>query len=454
MLIKLFATSKHTIAPAIISLLLFIAAIFNIAAETGSLQYKPDYIISANYYQNEPQHLVMQVIDNRLYKWHESYDADNQLQIRLLKPVVKELTREESDRLLGRSRQWEEQYLQASANYLLRLENLADNRTSINNDKAALYPYNTIGFLEIKFSDNNLRGTGFLAGPHLVLTNAHNIYASSFGGWFSSIKFSPGQYETTYPEAVKPFSSASPVHAEANEQYLLYENSGDRDNSIKYDYAALFFTQPFAGINTFIPLQFNSQPISISLIGYPGFVRGEDSLSMWRSDGAIIASDNHCIYYAAYSSGGSSGSPVLVFNRDADTYRVVAIHSFAYAGDNNYGGGPHFNEMNRQIIEKWLRWEPSSPGQAIPVDVSEENDEAEPTQTIPVPDPSIINAGDINGDGIINVLDAVLALQHVLLLIELDEEILEKTDLNGDGIINIIDVTLIMQYAIGVIEIP
>jgi uncharacterized protein YjdB len=61
-------------------------------------------------------------------------------------------------------------------------------------------------------------------------------------------------------------------------------------------------------------------------------------------------------------------------------------------------------------------------------------------------------SGDINGDGKINVIDAVLTLQHVLQIAELDEESWTYADVNGDDIVNVLDVTLIMQFALGVIE--
>jgi len=62
--------------------------------------------------------------------------------------------------------------------------------------------------------------------------------------------------------------------------------------------------------------------------------------------------------------------------------------------------------------------------------------------------------GDVNEDGKINVLDVVLAMQHVL---EIDDPPLteaQKTaaDVNGNGLINVLDVTLLMQYALGMID--
>ena len=111
----------------------------------------------------------------------------------------------------------------------------------------------------------------------------------------------------------------------------------------------------------------------------------------------------------------------------------MAIHSFILEGSSNYSGGPHLNENNRQIFEEWLRWVPTGNGEDSDTDK--------------------LILGDINGDRKINVLDAVLILQHILQLNELiDDNTLDMADVNKDGSINIIDVTLIMQYSLGKLD--
>ena len=408
--------------------------------------------------------LVMQIIDYQFYKWYEYSNPDSgYYSIYLIEPVKKALTADETATFLRASREWETQYLifestslagtpaltdysevdkkaellpdqiKITAIQMPQREGLVDNRTAIDGNNAVEYPYYTVGFLTINFLSENMRGTGFLVGPHTVLTNAHNVYASNFGGWFQSIYFSPGQYEDEWLNEIKPYSTASPINAETNQKYLDYENDGDRDNFIKYDYAALFFEDAFSGIDTFMPLEFDYNPTMVSLLGYPGVVRDSESFGMWRSDGAVVSQDAHCLYYKAYTSGGSSGSPVFVYNAQADTYRVVAIHSFILEGSSNYSGGPHLNENNRQIFEEWLRWVPTGNGEDSDTDK--------------------LILGDINGDRKINVLDAVLVLQHILQLDELtDGNALDMADVNRDNNINVIDVTMIMQYSLGKLD--
>lgn len=60
-----------------------------------------------------------------------------------------------------------------------------------------------------------------------------------------------------------------------------------------------------------------------------------------------------------------------------------------------------------------------------------------------------INSGDVDGNGIVNVSDATLAMRHTLGLIALTEEEATRGDVNGDGKLDIADATLILQIAMG-----
>ncbi len=58
-------------------------------------------------------------------------------------------------------------------------------------------------------------------------------------------------------------------------------------------------------------------------------------------------------------------------------------------------------------------------------------------------------AGDVNGDGKIDVRDVTLVMQHILKIISLSEQQLSAADLNQDQVIDVLDVVLIMQDALG-----
>jgi len=339
--------------------------------------------------KNSPSRTVMQVIDNQFYKWLEYDNPDGRpIHIYMLEPEQKNLSADQATALLEASAKWHQEspafqnFTQANSivqrdyqastvnigpsrdrvEYVrentVELEFITDNRTAIRGSDAVTYPYYTVGYLTIDFAYEIMRGTAFLVSPYTALTNAHNLYYPVLGGWFGSIEFTPGQYETNNNEVIRPFPTARAIGAEVNRYFLEYENSNNRDAAINHDYGAIFFDQPFSGISTFMPLEFNHIPDQISLVGYPGIAGDSLTLGMWQSDGPLLERDRFCLYYNAYTSGGNSGSPVFVYNENADTYRVVAIHSFA--SEYYFSGGPHLNSNNRRLIEQWLRWEPES----------------------------------------------------------------------------------------------
>ena len=464
---------------------------------------------------------IIQIIDHKFYKWNEYIDPEqNSTYIYQFKPYAKALTSEEAISLLKASKQWERQSHQNDITNWppAQFDEIEDNRKIIDQSKTVTYPYNNIGLLNVSFPASYMRSTAFLVSPRLALTNAHNIYSSEIGGWYDKIEFAPGAYEDDWPHKTKPFSTLSPSDVMIDETYFEYEI--DKDSSVKYDYAALFFDAPFYDISTFMPLEFNHLPAKLSVIGYPGVVQGIDTLDMWQSDGEVVYHNEHLLFYDAYTSGGNSGSPVLAYNQQADTYRVVAIHAFSSPG--YFSGGPHFNDQNQAVIEKWIRlgqekendqivslalnkdklileegerealiaeaisednsklplvWSSSNPVLAsvdangvvsafksgtatIVVRAVGSGKEASAEVKVKETSNNTIEEdtdedlrplqGDLNEDDLVNVLDVVLLLQHVLRLNELDESMLEIADINEDGVIDVIDATLIMQQALGI----
>ena len=57
--------------------------------------------------------------------------------------------------------------------------------------------------------------------------------------------------------------------------------------------------------------------------------------------------------------------------------------------------------------------------------------------------------GDVNGDGVVNIIDVIMVMKHVLGLSDLAGEQLEAADVIDDGVVDIRDVTRIMQITLG-----
>ena len=58
-------------------------------------------------------------------------------------------------------------------------------------------------------------------------------------------------------------------------------------------------------------------------------------------------------------------------------------------------------------------------------------------------------AGDINADGIINVLDIVQTVNFVMGLTSPTDDESCAADYNGDGIINVLDIVMIVNMIVG-----
>ena len=60
--------------------------------------------------------------------------------------------------------------------------------------------------------------------------------------------------------------------------------------------------------------------------------------------------------------------------------------------------------------------------------------------------------GDVNGDGGINFLDAIMVLRHDAEIIELEENQLKAADVNKDGEVNFLDSIMILRYDAEIID--
>jgi hypothetical protein len=56
--------------------------------------------------------------------------------------------------------------------------------------------------------------------------------------------------------------------------------------------------------------------------------------------------------------------------------------------------------------------------------------------------------GDVNGDGIYNIMDVLLCMQFVMGGIELEEDELNRANVNYDGVIDIFDLLLIVDLVL------
>ena len=57
--------------------------------------------------------------------------------------------------------------------------------------------------------------------------------------------------------------------------------------------------------------------------------------------------------------------------------------------------------------------------------------------------------GDVNEDGLLNILDVVLVIGFIIGNNDFSEDQISSSDMNADGIINVLDVVLLVNSVLG-----
>jgi VWFA-related protein len=207
------------------------------------------------------------------------------------------------------------------------------------------FPFRVIAFLNGTLEGGVYRATGFLVGPHMVLTNAHVVWDERADRFVTSMEIRPGSAAAAPRPAVRFATNASYVAT----------------RKIEFDYGAAFFDTPFPGISTFMPLVFDANPAAgsqVTVAGFPERVRGALTTAMWADTDVVTAVQGGVLRYKVDTSGGNSGSPV---GRAAAGGQVqaIAVHS---NGDpvNDANSGVLFTSRNFDLIAEWLAWRPQT----------------------------------------------------------------------------------------------
>jgi glutamyl endopeptidase len=188
-------------------------------------------------------------------------------------------------------------------------------------------PWRSICQLIITRQNNSKAyGTGWFAGPALIVTAGHCIVDHQNGGWASSIAAVPAS-NGTYPP---PFNmwQASGVEAHPN-----WANHADA----RFDYGFISLTDPSIGqqLGWF---GFSVLPddrvvnLMVNIAGYPA---DKPSGTMWFNTGRVIGADAAYLEYMLETEAGESGGPVFWYGGDNQRV-VVATHAY-HTGTSNKG---------------------------------------------------------------------------------------------------------------------
>ena len=187
------------------------------------------------------------------------------------------------------------------------------------------------------------------------------MYLGKFPG---SAQLAPGQRQDREGGLVeRPFGTRDVLFVRTNTAYRdRFDANPSRTQPLStfvYDYGALFFTKPFNGISTYMPLVFDESASWVNTAGYPKAVQGEtDSRAQWHDSGNVVPSRlSRLLEYEISVSGGNSGGPVWTDTPAGENQRVVAITALS---GQSLNGGPRLVSANRDLITEWMRWTPAT----------------------------------------------------------------------------------------------
>lgn len=205
-------------------------------------------------------------------------------------------------------------------------------------------PYSAICFLHMYFGNSQYRGSGFLIGPNLLLTVAHNLYDDGTSDNTTNPTFATSI--DVYPGATKDPNSnwvTTPYEIVGVESFYIpkkyYEYERDNNNPLRNDYDwGICILDSNIGYETgWLDIDITPNDISsnVNIIGFPG----NGKFNMYSGEGEILGVTDYKLLHTADAETGSSGSPVFI--KGDENYIVQGVLSAqdpnANIGDNNIG---------------------------------------------------------------------------------------------------------------------
>jgi V8-like Glu-specific endopeptidase len=196
-----------------------------------------------------------------------------------------------------------------------------DERTHIVETDQA--PWRMVCALEIDGPAGSFLGTGWLVAPRTIITAGHCVFdANQMGGWANKITITPGRDGDERPYGTVQSTKFSTVDMWLNKQDPDFDISAIHLNDAIGDKLGWF------QVASMTDDQLKGFMVNVS--GYPAEPGG--GTQQWWAKNRIREVTPRRIFYDVDTSGGQSGAPVYVIERDGAPPTVIGIHAYGVGG--------------------------------------------------------------------------------------------------------------------------
>jgi glutamyl endopeptidase len=238
-------------------------------------------------------------------------------------------------------------------------------------------PFKWVAMLDITAADGSRwRGTGWLAGPDLVVTAGHCLYMASRGGWVTSIRMLFGV--NSDPAGNIAAEAVPPVTATRFRSVTGWIGNQHPES----DYGAILLPDPMpAGYGSFSYEARTDSELTGQLFNIDGYPADKPLYSQWYYTRFAAGVAAETLTYPADTFGGDSGGPLYDYN---GSRVALGIHT---RGDLNGNAGVRITQNVAANLTQW------------------ENEAARRRQVIPAPETS--DSLDVSSRDIIGRLDSL-----------------------------------------------
>lgn len=209
-------------------------------------------------------------------------------------------------------------------------------------------PWLHICSLEIRRAQAVSYGTGWLAGPALVVTAGHCLFDPT-KGWADSVSVIPARRGN-----VAPFGTFVGTQFSAAEPWIA-------SRAIDFDLGCVHLDERLGDTLGWLPFEADtpSNTDEVTVAGYPEFAGSHKHLLVGH--GRATASQGQLLFYDVDTDEGQSGSPVWRKVPTGDDPVVVAVHTYEPKGTPQ-GTALNANSatlLTDNLVELLMSWDQS-----------------------------------------------------------------------------------------------